>query len=62
MRHDFDFDSAGIAAEIYRDLKKRGLLIEIKDILIASIAMKHKLRLVTNNKKDFGRISGLQLV
>lgn len=50
------------AARIYRELKKRGLLIGVRDIMIAGIATINKLKLATNNKKDFKKIKGLTLL
>lgn len=48
-------------ADIYADLKQRGLLISDADILIASTALIHNLVLVTNNLRHFSRIPGLTL-
>jgi tRNA(fMet)-specific endonuclease VapC len=50
-----------IASDIYADLRKRGLIIEDADILIAATALEHNLVLVTNNEKHFARIPGLKL-
>lgn len=43
------------------DLKRRGLLIPVQDMLIAATAIHHGLTLVTNNRKDFERIINLTL-
>lgn len=59
---DMDINCAEIAGNIYRDLKRKGQLIGAEDILIASIAMKHKLKLATDNIKHFERVNGLTLV
>jgi tRNA(fMet)-specific endonuclease VapC len=48
-------------ADIYADLKQRGLLISDADILIASTALIHNLVLVINNLRHFSRIPGLTL-
>jgi predicted nucleic acid-binding protein len=58
----FDNDCANIAADIYIDLKQRNLLIEIDDILIASISIKNKLKLATLNLDHFKRIQLLELI
>lgn len=50
-----------VAADIYADLHSRGQLIPDADILIAATARHHGLILATNNHRDFGRITGLQL-
>ena len=49
------------AADIYADLRSRGLLIADADILIAATALEGGLVLATNNVGDFERISGLQI-
>lgn len=49
------------AADIYADLKNTGQLIGDGDIFIASIALVHNLRLITNNVHHFNRISGLMI-
>jgi tRNA(fMet)-specific endonuclease VapC len=58
----FDDEPAEIAAVIYLDLKNRSQLIPTDDILIAATAIRNKLRLATLNKKDFGRIIGLDIL
>lgn len=50
-----------LAATIYQDLRRRGLLIEDADILIAATALAHDATLVTRNLKHFERIEGLKL-
>lgn len=47
------------AAELYADLRARGLLIPDADILIAAIALEHGLVLATNNVKHFSRFPSL---
>jgi len=44
---------------VYLDLRQRGLLIGVLDMLIAATAIHHALTLVTNNRRDFGRITNL---
>jgi len=48
------------AAEIYAILKKKGMLIEDADILMAAIAIVEDLVLVTHNTRHFERIEDLQ--
>jgi predicted nucleic acid-binding protein len=55
-------DAAVIAANIWADLKQRGLLIGKVDILIASIALSEGLFVATRNLAHFQRITGLQIV
>ncbi len=57
----FDDRSSNEAAGIYRDLKRRGKMIAIRDILIAGIALANGLYVATRNVKDFKRIRGLYL-
>ncbi|MBF0344879.1 MAG: type II toxin-antitoxin system VapC family toxin [Nitrospirae bacterium] len=43
-------------------LRKQGLLIGDFDILIASTALYYNLTVLTNNRKHFERIEGLQII
>lgn len=54
-------DSVKLSAEIYADLRHKGITIGTSDILIAGIALHNGLTLVTNNMKHFEAISGLLL-
>lgn len=49
------------AAVIYADLRKKGKTVGHHDILIASTAIVHDMKLVSNNTKDFKNIEGLDL-
>lgn len=53
--------AAGIAAEVYADLRKQGQPIGHTDSLIAGIALVNDLQLVTNNTDHFKRVKGLEL-
>ncbi len=57
----FDELSSKEAARIYIELRQRGQLIGIRDILIAGIAIANGLHVATKNLKDFKRINGLSL-
>jgi len=59
---DFDSDAAYIAGTVYRKLKKNGNLIETDDLLIGAIALRHKMKLASDNKRHLNRISGLVLI
>ena len=48
--------------EIILDLKRRSLLIDMEDIMIAATALAHNIPLATLNRKHFERITGLQLI
>lgn len=49
------------AADIYGNLRGRGLLIRDADILIAATALVEGLGVVTNNENHFQRIRNIQL-
>jgi len=57
----FDEISSHEAAKIYRDLKRKGRLIDVRDILIAGVAIAKQLPIATKNINDFKRIRGLVL-
>ena len=55
-RFNLDDKAAGIAAEIYRYLSKRGQKIEDDDIFIAAITLANNATLITDNVKHFERV------
>lgn len=59
---DMDIECAEIAGNIYRDLKQKGNMIDVEDILIAAVAMKHKLKVATDNTAHFNRVQGLTIL
>ena len=50
-----------IAAKINVDLRKKGLMIGIQDVLIAASSISANTSLITNNTKHFQKIEGLKL-
>ena len=52
-----DYDTA--ADTIYQDLKRQRLRVGSQDLRIAAITLANQGYLVTRNRSDFGRISGL---
>lgn len=58
---DMTIEIAEQSAEIYKDLKRRGLLIDNSDIFIAATCLVYDLPLKILNRKDFDRIPGLRL-
>ncbi len=56
---DFDAGAAEHFGEIFADLKKRGLRIGDRDMLIATHARSLGYTLVTNNVREFSRVQGL---
>ncbi len=57
----FDDRAAAEYGEIRAYLTAQGTPIGPNDLMIASIARAHGLRLVTHNTKEFGRVPGLML-
>lgn len=64
LRHvevlDFSGEAASHYARIRAELKAQGKLIGANDLLIAAHARSLGLVLVTNNTREFGRVSGLK--
>ena len=59
---DLEIESAKIAGKDFIDLRKKGQMIDIEDLLIGAIAKNNKLRVASQNTKHFSRIAGLSLV
>ena len=59
---DMDIECAEIAGGIYRHLKQNGNMIGVEDILIAAVAIKHKLKVATDNIAHFNRVPGLTIL
>ncbi len=57
-----DDKSSQKSAEIFEDLNSKGKMVDVLDVMIASIAITNNEPLLTFNKKHFERIEGLQLV
>jgi len=47
--------------DIRANLEKKGTPIGPYDLLIAAIAMRHNLIVITHNTREFSRINGLKL-
>ncbi len=58
----FDELSARKAAEIVKELDKRGEKIGPKDVLIAATAIAHNCAVATLDLKDFPKVKGLKIV
>ena len=56
---NFGNEEAKSAALIREDLAKKGMPIGPYDLLIAGVAMHHRLKLVTSNVSEFQRVDGL---
>lgn len=59
---DFDSQSSRLAADMLRELKKRGQQLEVKDIFIAATCIRNNLELLTYNKKHFERLKQFGLI
>ncbi|OHE56328.1 MAG: hypothetical protein A2Z47_00120 [Thermodesulfovibrio sp. RBG_19FT_COMBO_42_12] len=57
----FDGAGAALAAKIYRELRGRGQLIGMKDIMVAGIVSANNVLFATKNKKDFEKIKGIRI-
>ena len=59
---NMDYKSAYISAEIMSKLRNEGVLIDFRDIFIASILLRHNCKtIITRNVKHFSRIKNLQV-
>ena len=59
---DFDEECAIKASNIQKELKSKGMQLELRDTFIASIAIINNCSLATLNKKHFSRIKELELL
>ncbi|MAH07415.1 hypothetical protein CMI38_04160 [Candidatus Pacearchaeota archaeon] len=59
----FSKEDGILAAKILKKLKKQGMEIEFRDVMIASICINKNIPLLTNNKRHFERLreEGLKL-
>ena len=58
---NFEFNSAIKAAEIKHELEKKGMIIDIEDIMVAGIAKTTGQKILTKNIKHFERVDGLKV-
>jgi len=58
----FTDDMVQKSHDIILDLKRRSLLIDLEDVMIAAAALVLKAPLATMNRKHFDRIDGLKLI
>jgi len=57
----FDKKAALAYGGVRSNLERRGLVIGANDLLIAAHALSLNMTLVTNNEKEFSRVSGLKI-
>lgn len=58
---DFDTESAKIFGRLRSDLEKKGRMIGVFDLQIASVAIANDFILVTNNENEYSRISEIKI-
>jgi tRNA(fMet)-specific endonuclease VapC len=58
----WDREVSFLYGRIYRDLAAAGTLIGTNDLWIAATALRHNMAVVTDNTKEFARVTGLQVV
>jgi len=58
----FDEPAAREYGAIRADLEARGDMIGDRDCMLAAVARSRRLKVVTKNQRDFGRVSGLRVV
>ncbi len=58
----FDEACSREASRIYRELKGKGRLIGVRDIMIAGAVLANNLTFATKNLKEFEKIKGLKLM
>ena len=58
----FDQEVAAVYSKIWFDLRSAGLIIGIHDMIIAATALTHSHIVVTDNVREFLRVSGLQVL
>ena len=59
---DFDSKASRKASEIFKELKNDGLMIDMRDLFIASTSIVNNCSLATLNKKHFSRIKELEFL
>ncbi len=56
-----DVGAAEKAGNFFADLELEGLPVEFRDVLVAASSIENHLTLVTRNKRQYSRISGLSV-
>jgi len=56
-----DFESSFICGRVAAELAARGEALDVKDVLIAGVALMHGETLVTRNVGHFNRVTGLHV-
>jgi len=59
---DLDNMAARLAADMLRQLKSKGKIVELRDLFIAAICITNEVELLTYNKKHFERLKSFGLI
>ncbi len=59
---NFDYEASMEAGRIMADLRKRGEIIDMRDLMIGCIAKTNNLSLITGNIRHYRRIPGLSVL
>ena len=59
---DFNEVSSRKASLLFKDLKKKGKIMDIRDLFISAICLVNNCKLATFNKKHFWNIGELELI
>jgi len=54
-------ESSFMCGRVAADLASRGEALDVKDVLIAGVALMHREAIVTRNVGHFGRVPGLRV-
>jgi len=57
----FEREDARVAAQLRANLNSKGTPIGAYDLLLAACALRHGLKIVTHNAREFARVGGLGL-
>lgn len=59
--YNFNFNNSKKAAEIFEELKSKGEILDLADVMIASIVISNNETFLTNNLSHFKRIPELKI-
>jgi len=59
---DLDYGAAVKAARVMAMLRRKGMMINVRDLLAGSIAKENGIPMITGNVKHYARIPGLRVM
>jgi len=59
--YDFDLSVGRVYAELWATLERRGAKVSAHDLIIGATAISRGDRILTLNRRDFGKIPGLSV-